>query len=199
MIMITGTFMMTMNAWSISAVSHTMPAESSAPTNTSAVAYQAEDEHKRLGRGALEDELQAALGVIIVADERCERKQAHCHGNEYRAEIAKRKLHGLLNICSSGSVGNKSLGVCAHAHHCGRGTHEQRVDKNGQHLDKPLLYGVRYVRRRGGVGRRTHTGFVGVKAALVPHIMQEPAKPPKIALKSKAATNMFLRTSRRIS
>ena len=40
MIMITGTLMMTMNAWSISAVSHTMPAESSAPTNTSAVAIR---------------------------------------------------------------------------------------------------------------------------------------------------------------
>ena len=100
-------------------------------------------------------------------------------------------------VGGAGSVGNKALGVCAHAHHCGRGTHEQSVDKHRQHLDKPLLYGVRYVRRSGGVGRRTHTGFVGVKAALNAHIMQEPAKPPKIALKSNAATNMFLRTSGR--
>ena len=129
MIMITGTLMMTMNAWSISAVSHTMPAEQQRADKHERGSYQAEDEHKRLGRGALENKLQAALGVIIVADERCERKQAHCDGNEYRAEIAQRKLHGLLNICSAGSVSNKALGVCAHAHHCGCGTHEQRVNK----------------------------------------------------------------------
>ena len=66
---------------------------------------QTEHRHARLARVAPKDILQAALAVIVVADERREREQAHGDGDEDRAEAAERLLHGRLHIGGAGGLG----------------------------------------------------------------------------------------------
>ena len=120
-------------------------------------------------RVAPEDILQAALAVIVVADERREREQTHGHGDEDGAEVAERLLHGRLNIGRAGRfLGRHDAGAQAHERRAR--ADEQRVDVHGQALHEALLAGMRHAGRGGGVGRGTHAGLVGVQAALdAPH------------------------------
>ena len=130
---------------------------------------QTEHRHARLARVAPKDILQAALAVIVVADERREREQAHGHGDEDGAEAAERLLHGRLHIGRAGRfLGRLNAGAQAHERR-GRAD-EQRVDEHGQHLHEALLGRVRDVGRGGRVRRRAHAGLIGVQAALdAPH------------------------------
>ena len=130
---------------------------------------QTEDQHAAAARVTPEDILQAALAVIVVADERREREQTHGHGDEDGAEVAERLLHGRLHIGRAGRfLGRHDAGAQAHERR-GRAD-KQRVDEHGQHLHKTLLGRVRDVGRGGRVRRRAHAGLIGVQAALdAPH------------------------------
>ena len=124
-----------------------------------------EHRHKRAPRIALEDILQTALAVIIVADERGERKQAHGYRDEDRSDAAERILHCSLHIGRALQLLRRS-DAGAQAHQRGGRADQQRVNKHGQHLYQPLLCRVGHIRRGGRIRRRAHAGFVGIQAAL---------------------------------
>lgn len=124
--------------------------------------HQTEHKHERLARVALEDVLEAALAVIVVADQCREGKQAHGHGNEHRAEAAERGGHRLLHIGRALQL-RRRLDAGGQAHQRRGRADQERVDKDAEHLDKTLLDGVGDVGRGRGVRGRAHTGLVGVQ------------------------------------
>ncbi len=161
--------MMTMNAWSISAVSHTMPAEQCAVTQSRS-SYQAGKMSINALDGALEGWDFGRPSVAIMVPMSVMNTQTIATAMAYRAENHGAKLHGLLNANAAPAASATSpSGVCTCAHHCGHGTRSSVSIKTDSIWTSPCFTGCD-VRRRGGVGRRTHTGFVGVKAALdAPH------------------------------
>ena len=130
---------------------------------------QAVDDHEDLARLLLHDEAQAALGVVVVAEEGGEGEEADGHRDEDRAEAAEGSAGAGLDIGGARCLG-AGLHAGEEAEEGGGRADEQGVDEDGEHLHKALLCRVAHVGRGRRVGGRAHTGLVGVQAALdAPH------------------------------
>ena len=114
---------------------------------------------------ALGDEADVCLAIIIIADDAAEREQQDRDGDENPAGATHLVRQGLLRQLDA--VDRAVERHPTEQDDEGRaGTDDQRVRKDAERLDQPLLDGVRDVRRRRDVGRRAHAGLVAEQAAL---------------------------------
>ena len=133
-----------------------------------------------------QQEAEVDFGVVEIAHQRREREQEECQRNEdLRDRLAEHCGHRVLH---EGSAGDAAVVTDTRGedHERGEGTNDHRVDEDREHLNEALLGRVRHGGGGCGVRRGTHTGLVRVEATLDAEHHAEPAKPPKIALKSKA-------------
>ena len=116
-------------------------------------------------RALVHDEPEAALGVVVVADERGVAEKAHRKRDENGPIGAQHGCQGLLYIEDTGNFLGRFY-IARKAHQCCSRADEQGVDEYGERLYEALLYGVRDARTGTCVRGGTHTRFVGVQTAL---------------------------------